>query len=258
MQSKNSWTQTCFNPCSTLSSQLLLHWSMHELELGYSTRYRSMKLQTTGRETYSCRFPNLYLSFYQTPHVLIWIEEPYQWAFQSLICTVLDKGEHLGNNKLIPILRSWQWGLGSTLHCSLAIQTTTNDTSVHHWLNLKLQTWLTSKHDPHPSHLHWNVSNTTQTNKEWKSACEPTFLHCDAVQWSVEHSSEHQATQGPSPHLHMQSAMFHKKTNGRTFWATNLLFFCWKLLGLVPGGAPFSQLNRGVKDTMSATTKRDV
>ena len=35
-------------------------------------------------------------------------------------------------------------------------------------------------------------------------------------------------------------------------------FFCWKLLGFIPGGAPFSQLNRGVKDAVSATTKSDV
>ena len=28
------------------------------------------------------------------------------------------------------------------------------------------------------------------------------------------------------------------------------LFFCWRLLGLVPGGAPFSQLSSGVKDAM--------
>ena len=36
------------------------------------------------------------------------------------------------------------------------------------------------------------------------------------------------------------------------------LFFCWRLLGLIPGGTPFSQLNKGVRDAMSATTKRDV
>ena len=34
--------------------------------------------------------------------------------------------------------------------------------------------------------------------------------------------------------------------------------FCWRLLGLIPGGTPFSQLNKGVRDVMSATTKRDV
>ena len=32
-------------------------------------------------------------------------------------------------------------------------------------------------------------------------------------------------------------------------------FFCWRLLGLIPGGAPFSQLNRGVKDAMAESTK---
>ena len=35
-------------------------------------------------------------------------------------------------------------------------------------------------------------------------------------------------------------------------------FFCWRLLGLIPGGTPFSQLNKGVRDLMSATSKRDV
>jgi len=28
------------------------------------------------------------------------------------------------------------------------------------------------------------------------------------------------------------------------------LFFCWRLLGLIPGGAPFSQLSSGVKNAM--------
>ena len=37
-----------------------------------------------------------------------------------------------------------------------------------------------------------------------------------------------------------------------------LVFFCWQLLGLIPGGTPFSQLNKDVRDVMSATTKRDV
>ena len=32
-------------------------------------------------------------------------------------------------------------------------------------------------------------------------------------------------------------------------------FFCWRLLGYVPGGAPFSQLNKGVKDAMAISTK---
>ena len=36
------------------------------------------------------------------------------------------------------------------------------------------------------------------------------------------------------------------------------LFFLLALLGLIPGGTPFSQLNKGVRDAMSATTKRDV
>ena len=29
------------------------------------------------------------------------------------------------------------------------------------------------------------------------------------------------------------------------------LFFCWQLLGYVPGGAPFSQLNIGVTNAMA-------
>ena len=33
-------------------------------------------------------------------------------------------------------------------------------------------------------------------------------------------------------------------------------FFCWRLLGLIPGGTPFSQLNKGVRDAMSISTKR--
>ena len=44
--------------------------------------------------------------------------------------------------------------------------------------------------------------------------------------------------------------------NGRPL--PNKVFFCWRLLGLIPGGTPFSQLNKGVRDAMSATTKRDV
>jgi len=34
------------------------------------------------------------------------------------------------------------------------------------------------------------------------------------------------------------------------------VFFCWRLLGYVPGGAPFGQLNIGVKDAMAISTKR--
>ena len=33
-----------------------------------------------------------------------------------------------------------------------------------------------------------------------------------------------------------------------------LIFFCWRLLGLIPGGAPFSQLNKGVNDAMVEST----
>ena len=34
-----------------------------------------------------------------------------------------------------------------------------------------------------------------------------------------------------------------------------VVFFCWRLLGLIPGGAPFSQLNKGVKfDAMVEST----
>ena len=34
-----------------------------------------------------------------------------------------------------------------------------------------------------------------------------------------------------------------------------LFFFCWRLLGLIPGGAPFSQLSSGVKDAMVIFTR---
>ena len=44
----------------------------------------------------------------------------------------------------------------------------------------------------------------------------------------------------PSPHL--------KKKNDFP------CFFCSRLLGLIPGGAPFSQLNKGVKDAMVEST----
>ena len=38
--------------------------------------------------------------------------------------------------------------------------------------------------------------------------------------------------------------------------ADNLRFiFCWRLLGLIPGGAPFSQLSSGVKDAMVVFTR---
>ena len=33
------------------------------------------------------------------------------------------------------------------------------------------------------------------------------------------------------------------------------LFFCWRLLGLIPGGAPFSQLSSGVKDAKVVSTE---
>ena len=45
---------------------------------------------------------------------------------------------------------------------------------------------------------------------------------------------------------------------GRLLSLSHCIFFCWRLLGLIPGGTPFSQLNKGVRDAMSATTKRDV
>ena len=35
----------------------------------------------------------------------------------------------------------------------------------------------------------------------------------------------------------------------------NPFFFCWRLLGLIPGGAPFSQLSSGVKNVMVLFTK---
>ena len=36
---------------------------------------------------------------------------------------------------------------------------------------------------------------------------------------------------------------------------SRLFFFCWRLLGLIPGGTPFSQLSSGVKDAMVVCTK---
>ena len=35
----------------------------------------------------------------------------------------------------------------------------------------------------------------------------------------------------------------------------DIMFFCWRLLGLVPGGALFSQLSSGVRDAMVVSTK---
>ena len=37
-------------------------------------------------------------------------------------------------------------------------------------------------------------------------------------------------------------------------YVKNTFFFCWWLLGYVPGGAPFSQLSSGVKDAMAIST----
>ena len=37
-------------------------------------------------------------------------------------------------------------------------------------------------------------------------------------------------------------------------WPLSRLFFGWWLLGLIPGGAPFSQLNKGVKDAKVEST----
>ena len=42
---------------------------------------------------------------------------------------------------------------------------------------------------------------------------------------------------------------------GTYFTHVQTCFFCWRLLGLIPGGAPFSQLSRGVKDAMVVSTK---
>jgi len=33
-------------------------------------------------------------------------------------------------------------------------------------------------------------------------------------------------------------------------FAQHKVCFCWRLLGLIPGGAPFSQPNQGVRDTV--------
>ena len=49
-------------------------------------------------------------------------------------------------------------------------------------------------------------------------------------------------------------APMHKCRN-RTLREFELFFFCWRLLGLVPGGAPFSQLSSGVRDAMVVSTK---
>ena len=42
----------------------------------------------------------------------------------------------------------------------------------------------------------------------------------------------------------------HSSTTKACSDRTNRFFFCWWLLGLIPGGAPFSQLNKGVKDAI--------
>ena len=58
----------------------------------------------------------------------------------------------------------------------------------------------------------------------------------------------------------MNSALVSYKCSRSSFFALypsfeDIIFFCWRLLGLIPGGAPFSQLNRGVKDAMAESTK---
>ena len=47
----------------------------------------------------------------------------------------------------------------------------------------------------------------------------------------------------------------HSTQNTSISLPTTTLFFCWRLLGLIPGGTPFSQLNKGVKDAMVVSTE---
>ena len=65
---------------------------------------------------------------------------------------------------------------------------------------------------------------------------------------------------GLVPIKNIVSTMWHGQRTGQKSrrMLSNWFFFCWRLLGLIPGGTPFSQLNKGVRDVMSATTKRDV
>ena len=60
------------------------------------------------------------------------------------------------------------------------------------------------------------------------------------------------------PDVSMLGATNLRKVAGYDFHLLRKKFFCWRLLGLIPGGTPFSQLNKGVRDAMSATTERDV
>ena len=48
----------------------------------------------------------------------------------------------------------------------------------------------------------------------------------------------------------MTDSIFHSPLNQQRH-GLYLFFFCWQLLGYVPGGAPFSQLNIGVTDAMA-------
>ena len=55
----------------------------------------------------------------------------------------------------------------------------------------------------------------------------------------------------------LQKHLHWVRTRPKRALGTNnsLIFFGWRLLGYVPGGAPFSQLNKGVKDAMAISTK---
>ena len=48
----------------------------------------------------------------------------------------------------------------------------------------------------------------------------------------------------------MKAPVSHINGHCCMFLCSQHLFFCWRLLGYIPGGAPFSQLNKGVKDAM--------
>ena len=86
-------------------------------------------------------------------------------------------------------------------------------------------------------------------------------------QGRVESQPENLADMAPYPSLHtvvMRVSKYYTRKyigagiqpNRRTYQFGNPnSFFCWRLLGLIPGGAPFSQLSSGVKDAMVVFTR---